>query len=170
MSTTLQASVRMTTQWAYSNGLSPGASISNDKVDYLASFAQGTGAGQADTLYVTYGTLSGSGTLNVDLNGAVSDFFGNTVAMARLKSMQVSLLSTTSATSILVGNGTNPFINWVGSSTCTVRVRNGGCLCLCAVDATAYAVTASTGDILKIANEDSVNVATYQLAFIGASA
>jgi hypothetical protein len=170
MATTLIGSVRVTTQWSYSNGLTIGAAQSTDKLDYLASFAQGTGLNQADTLYVSYGTLGASGALNIDMTGALFDIFGNSVAMARVKSMHIVITTATPATSVLVGNGTNPLLNWVGAGSHTIRIRNGGCFCLSAPDATAYAVTASTGDILKLLNEDGVNTATYQVAFMGSSA
>src|SRR5262249_2010652 len=76
----------------------------------------------------------------------------------------------TTAVSLQVGNGTNPFINWVGSGAHTVQVRNGGVLFLSAPDATAYAVTAATGDILKILNNDGSTTANVNICIAGCSA
>ena len=169
MATSLSASVTAGMSWTYvTTGTNP--STNQNSFSYAQSFVNGTALNQADLLYVTTGTIAASGSLNVDLNAAVNDFFGNSVVMLRLKAMYVQLTTDTAAASILIGNGTNPLINWVGSGTHTVRVRNGGVLVLCAPDATAYAITAGTGDVLKFLNEDGSNTATYKLGFIGASA
>lgn len=170
MATSLTSNVTAGLGWTFQNVLPviTGPSLQS-ALNYKNSTKNGTSAGQCDLLYVTTGTISASGSLNIDLAGSVLDFFGNTITFARVKSFIIILTADTAAASVLVGNGTNPFVNWVGSGTHTVRVRNTGCLLLASSDSTGYAVTASTGDILKILNEDSGNVATYQIAFVGCS-
>ena len=70
---------------------------------------------------------------------------------------------------IQVGAGSNPLINWIGAAGDIVNVRSGGLLVLVAPDATAYAVTATTADILRILNSAAGTI-TYDIALLGASA
>lgn len=160
--------------WTYSNGLTIGAASSGSNINLTLSTTPGTGATQADLLYVGGGSIAASGTLNLDLAGVLTDIFGTTLTFVRVKQFTILLQpGATQATSVLVGNGTNPFINWVGAGAHTVRIRagaGGGGLGLGTNDATGYAVTASTGDVLKIVNEDASNAAVYQIAISGCSA
>ncbi len=74
------------------------------------------------------------------------------------------------------GNATNSFSTWLSSADTIdndqpcVIVNNGGMLYLCAPDATAYVVTAASGDILKLTNTSGASTATYKIAIWGASA
>ena len=61
------------------------------------------------------------------------------------------------------------FINWVGDPTDKISVRPGGAFILIAPDATGYAVTAATGDLLKIANSAGTTSVTYDIIIIGAT-
>jgi hypothetical protein len=131
----------------------------------------GTGAGQADTVYESTQTITTGSSVSIDLSGNTSfkDDLGATLAMARVKGIFIYNRTTTAGYTITVGNGTNPFINWVGAAAHTVTVAPGGVLLLWAPDATAYAVTAATGDILKIANANAASV-TVDVIVIGATA
>lgn len=144
---------------------------------YTKSLTNGTGANQADLLYVVQSTLSASSSTNVDLAGSATDVFGSTITFARVKAIYFELTTATTATSVAIGGASsNGFANWIssagtfGTDQPKVVVRNGGVFLLVAPDATAYAVTAGTGDILKLTNQDGSNVATYNLAIVGASA
>lgn len=68
---------------------------------------------------------------------------------------------------VVGGAASNGFINWVGDATDVINVRPGGVFMLVAPDSTAYAVTASTGDILKVANSSSGTSVTYTIVIIG---
>lgn len=171
MATTLtisQASAKVI--WTYEDVRAWANSTNSSNFGYSKSLANGTGASQADKIYLATGTISASATLSLDLAGSLTDIFGNTITLARVKILYFELQTTTSASSVLIGASTNPWVNWVSASGDKVRVRNGGCLFLCAPDATAYAVTAGTGDALDFVNEDGSNVATYRLAIVGSTA
>ncbi len=171
MAATLAATVQATVSWTYTNALAGSiTSINNSDFNASVTLTNGTGgAGTANLLYALQTTIAGGGNTTITLDSGITDFFGTSIVMVRVKVIFIALTTATTATSVLVGNGTNPFINWVGSGAHTVRIRNGGFLCLACQDATAYAVTASTGDVLKILNEDGVNTATLQIAIIGAT-
>lgn len=135
-------------------------------LDFGDSLASGTGADQADQLFTDTRTLTATSE-NLDLAGGLTDAFGATITFARIKGIAIRNKSTTDV--LLVGGAaSNAFVNWVANSSDIVRLRPGGVLVLWAPDATAYAVTAGTGDILKI--DSGAATISYDIAIIGASA
>lgn len=134
------------------------------------SLATGTGAGQADKIFHDERTLTASSSENLDLAGTLVDAFGATITFARIKGIVV-YASPANTNNVLVGGAaSNGFINWVGDTTDVIVVRPGGLFTLFATDATAYVVTASTGDLLKVANSGGTTSVTYDVVLIGASA
>jgi hypothetical protein len=132
-------------------------------------WTSGTGAQQADRLYTATRTIAASGTDPLDLAGVLTDGIGTTITFARVKAMYIAA-SGGNTNNVIVGGGTNPFVNWVGAGTHTVTVRPGGLLLLTAPDATAYVVTPATGDILQLANSGAGTTVTYTIAIYGSSA
>jgi hypothetical protein len=136
-----------------------------------SQFSAGVGAGQVDRLVVLQGAIPASGNSVLTLTN-YTDAFGNVVSMARVKLIYVDLPynATTQASSISIGNATNPLLNWITPSTATKPVRNGGCLFDHAgSDATGYTVTAGSGDQLKILNNDGAKTASFRLCIMGCS-
>jgi hypothetical protein len=132
--------------------------------------ANGTGLGQADRIFHDRRTLSASANEDLDLAGSLTDPFGATITFARIKALLVAA-DTANTNNVIVGAAaSNQFLTWVGAGTHTVTVRPGGLLLLAAADATAYAVTAGTGDLLRIANSAGGTSVTYDIVLIGASA
>jgi hypothetical protein len=121
VATTLSmSSVKVTVGWDFENVLTLGNTVQQNQFSYSSPTVNGTGLGAADLLYVTTGSLAASAALNLDLAGSLLDSFGNTITMARVKGIYIELQTATAATSVLVGNGANPLINWVGSG-CAYR-------------------------------------------------
>jgi hypothetical protein len=171
MATTLTGTAKASFNWDYQNvDATVGNTANTSGYSYSRAFTNGTAINTIDLVYVTSGTLAASGTLNVDLAGSVTNFFGTTLTFARVKVMYLENTTDTSSSAIAFGNHAAPLVNWISAATSTVAVRNGGCLFLCAPDATAYAVTATTADGLKLTNSDGTNSATYKLCIAGASA
>jgi hypothetical protein len=142
----------------------------------LASYAKsiplttGTAANQADKYWSDQRTISASGTDDLDLAGVLTDLISGTTTFVRVKGLVIYAASA-NANNVIVGNAaSNAWNTWVGASTHTVTVRPGGLLALWAPDGTAYAVTAGTGDILRIANSGAGTSVTYDIHVIGASA
>lgn len=140
--------------------------------DFLAfkkdfAFANGVGANQADKRWSSAGrSLATTASENLDLAGTLTDYRGNVLTFARIKA--IAIFNNGPNTIAVGGAASNAFVNWVGTAAHTLNVRSGGLLLLLAPDATAYAVTASTGDILKIANL-AAGAITYDIALVGAS-
>lgn len=138
----------------------------------VVSLTSGTGAGQADRVFSDRRTLAASASEDLDLAGVLTDAFGQTITFARIKGLIISA-ATSNTNNVVVGNATsNGFVSWVGAAAHTVTVRPGGTLALIAgqADATGYAVTAGTGDLLKVANSGGSTSVTYDVVLIGASA
>jgi hypothetical protein len=170
MATTLATNqIKAILGWDFESTLIMGNSTNIATHSVSTSMTNRTGAaGTADLIYSNSVTIAASGNTTVTFTSLAS-LLGVIMSFARIKAFIIENNSLTTASSILIGNGTNPFINWVGSGAHTVRVRNGGALMLFCTDATAYAVTAATGDLLKILNEDGANSATVHMTVIGSS-
>lgn len=137
---------------------------------FSASTTNGTGAaGTADLIYTAQITLAASGNTTVDLVGGQTDFFGTTISMARLKILYIHNTNITTATSITVGNATQP-VNLFSAATTTVSIRNNGIYLYGDTGATGIAMVAATSDGIKIVNADSGNSATVNFCAVGSSA
>lgn len=132
--------------------------------------ADGTGDGQADLVFHDRRTLAASATEDLDLAGALTDAFGNTLTFARVKGLYVAAADANPENVEVGGAGTNGFATPFGDPTDVVIVRPGGFFAVGASDATAYAVTAGTGDLLTVTNGGSGGSVTYDVVVVGASA
>jgi hypothetical protein len=134
-------------------------------------YTNGTGAGNVDRRYLAQATITASGSLTINLSSFL-DSFNNSGAFLRVKSIYVELTKNTAAVSILVGGAaSNQFVNWITPATAQVRVRNGMVFFLGdAQDAVGYVVTPTTGDQLKITNEDAGLAAAVNVWLLGCSA
>ncbi len=170
MAVTLTASVNASISWNHSSALTGGTVTDISSFSYSKSLTSGTGAaGTADLIYWAQSTITASSTSNFDLVGALTDTFGATITMARLKYLWLSHTTDTTATSITVGNHANP-IALFSAGTTTMSIRNGGIYLFGCTDATGIAMTAATTDALKVLNADGANSATLQICAIGSSA
>lgn len=139
-------------------------SSANLPVNFAPSttFTNGSGAAAGNVLYQASLALS-AGVNNVDLNGVLTDSYGSTVSLVRVKG--IAFQNNSASNSMTVGNGTNPWATLL-SSTGTITVPAGGWFIACTPDATGWAVTASTGDILKVAG---TGTDAFTLVVLGAS-
>lgn len=130
----------------------------------------GTGAGQADKVYAATRTITASSNDDLDLNGVLVDALGVIVPFLRVKALIVRAAATNVNNLVMGGGATNPVTTILGGTTPTLTIRPGGSLFLVATDATAYAVTAATADILRFTNGGAGSSVTYDVIIIGASA
>lgn len=131
--------------------------------------ANGTGAGQADRIFSDQRTLTASSTENLDLAGTLTDVYGATITFARVKAIIIGAASGNTNNVVVGGHASAAFVNWVSDATDKIVVRPGGLFVLAATDATGYAVTATTGDMLTVANSSSGTSVTYDVIVIGSS-
>lgn len=142
--------------------------ISNPEQDIavkgLLALVTGSGAGLASKLFSDTRTLAASGTENLDLAASLIDAFGQTLTFAHVKAIFVKAHADNVNDVVLGGAGSNPFLGPWGA-TGTHAVRPGGFVML--ADANGFAVTAATGDLLKVLNGGSGTGVTYDIVIIG---
>lgn len=140
-------------------------------VDVLASvaLASGTGANQADRIFTDTRTLTASASESLDLAGSLTDAFGATITMARVKAILIKAASGNTndvQVSRPAANGVPIFL----AASDAIVIRPGGAFLWVAPDATAIAVTAGTGDLLTLTNSAGSTSVTYDVVIVGASA
>lgn len=139
-------------------------------IAYSNALTSGTLANQADRIWFDTRTIAASGTDTIDLNGVLTDIIGTTISLLRVKALYVKAYAANTNNVLVGGAGSNQWATWISAATSSVTVRPGGALMLFAPDATAYAVTAATGDILQVANSGAGTSVQYDIVVIGSSA
>jgi hypothetical protein len=128
---------------------------------------QGTASGSADIVFSDTRTLATNTNEDLDLAGGVADVFGVTRTFVKVKVLRFKAAAA-NTTTLVIGNGTNPFVGPFGAGTHTLSLAPGGEILLMA-PAAGWTVTASTGDIIKVTNPAGAS-ATYDVDIIGTSA
>jgi hypothetical protein len=135
------------------------------------SLLTGTAAGQADRVFSDRRTLAASGTEDLDLAGTLLDAYGAAITFARIKGLIIAAAAG-NANNVVVGAAASaPWTTLLGA-THTITLRPGAFVAVGTgtADATGYAVTATTADLLKVANSGAGTSVTYDIHIIGASA
>lgn len=149
-----------------------GEAVATMSKNYRATLTDGTTAGKADRIFHDTRTLAASATEDLDLAGVLTDPLGAVLNFARIKGLIIVAAAANVNNVVVGGAATNGFVSPFGAAAHTVTVRPGATLALLAGsgDATGYAVTAATGDLLKVANSGAGSTVTYDVIVIGASA
>lgn len=138
------------------------------------AFTDGTTAGKADIAYVAERSVNTASNDDIDLAGVLTDALGSTITAAELVMLIIwnkQKDGTANTTDLTIGNGSNPVVGFLGGTTPTIGpIKPGGFLILGAADAAGIgAVTAGTGDILRVANGSGATN-KYQIAVLARSA
>jgi hypothetical protein len=132
--------------------------------------ASGVAAGQADLLFSDTRTLAASASESLDLAGGLVDALGATLTFARVKGLLVYAAPGNTNDVIVGGAAANAWVGPFADATDKAKVKPGGLGLWFAPGATAYPVTAGTGDLLQVANSGAGTSVTYDVVIIGASA
>ena len=127
----------------------------------------GTGLNMANKVWHDTRTIAASGNDDIDLSGVLLDPFGVAVVFTRVKGLILASLAANANNINVGGLGANGFLTWVGATGDLVVLRPGGVFCLVAPDATAYAVTPATADLLRVTNAAGGTSVTYSIAISG---
>jgi hypothetical protein len=143
-------------------------------IEKITALTAGTGANQADILWMDERTVATAANDDLDLNGVLADAFGATVNMVEIVAVFVinePRSGVANTTNLTVGAATNPVTGFLGGTTPTFGpIRPGNFLLFGGGNiGGAGVVTPSTGDILRIANSSGAS-ATYQIAILARSA
>ncbi|MEU6222245.1 hypothetical protein [Streptomyces sp. NPDC047042] len=134
------------------------------------TLGSGTGAGKADRIWSDRRTLAASATEDLDLAGVLLDAFGAAVTFARIKGLIIAAAAGNTNNVVVGAAASAPWITLLGA-THTLTLRPGAFVAVGtgAADAIGYAVTATTADLLKVANSAAGTPVTYDIHIIGAS-
>jgi hypothetical protein len=127
----------------------------------------GTGYGKADIAFMDTRTLAASSSENLDLNGVLTDAFGQVVAAVKVKAIEIENPEASLSTLTLGGAASNTFNGPFSGATYTMDLKPGDKAVF--VSRTGWTVTAATGDLLKVANGAGGSV-NYNIKIIAASA
>lgn len=166
MATTLTANVSLAVAATLSDSLDIGSVTYPANYTYNMLLTDGTGANQAKQIWTDTRTLTASSTENLDLSGTLVNALGVTLVFTKIKAVIV-VADSGNTNNVNVGGAASNTMLLFGDPTDIVPVRPGGMFALTAPDSTAYAVTAATGDILKVANSSSGTSVTYTIIVIG---
>jgi len=127
----------------------------------------GTGALQATKRFTDTRTLAASGTEDIDLSGVLVDGFGTTLLFTRIVAIIIEAAAANTNNVLVICPVANGFITPFAAASDTLTVRPGGVALLVAPNATAFAVTAATGDLLTITNSAGTTGVTYNIIILG---
>ena len=134
--------------------------------DEKTAFTNGTGADQGDLLWHDTRTIVASGTDDLDLNGVLTDAFGDTVSALRVKAIYIKNTSAVAT----IGVAAAPAAGWTNFPFSSVAMQPGESRSALSPGATGLAVTAGSSDTIRVTNNDGGNAATYDIIVIAASA
>lgn len=134
----------------------------------LVRLTPGTAAGQADLVFADTRSISASASEDLDLAGGLTDPFGVTLTFAKVKAIYIQAKATNTNDVVVGGAASNGFAGPFGGTTPTVSVKPGGVL-LIAHPGAGWTVTASTSDLLKVANSSSGSAVAYDVIVVGTS-
>jgi len=132
------------------------------------TYTDGAGAGQANLQWTDERTIAASGTENLDVAGSLANLLG-TVVFARLKYIRITASANNTNNvnfSAPASNGVPGIFIALGDG---VSIPPGGKFEWGDPGATGAVVTASTGDLLTVANSGGSTSVTYKILIIGAS-
>jgi hypothetical protein len=167
VTSTLSAAV----SFSQSSALDLGTANLPVSVRAAVQLASGTGAGQADVAYQDRRTLAASGTEDLDLAGTLVGAFGATLTFVKIKGLYIKAADANTNNVVIGAAGSNAWATLL-NSTGTITLRPGAAALFMAglADASGYAVTAGTGDLLHVANSAGSTSVTYDVVVIGTSA
>lgn len=141
-------------------------------VDKVLQFTNGTGIGQYDVLFVDKRTLAASTTEDLDLTGtALKSAFNANIANAEIVGVIVIAEATNTNDVVVGGAASNGWFGLFADATDKSLVKPGGLFANISYDASGLgAVTAGTGDLLRIGNSSSGSSVTYTIVILGRSA
>lgn len=164
---TLALSLTLKVLSKLTNALDLSSPLDELSKDYSVTLGSGNGANQGNSHFHDTRTLAASATEELDLAGGLTGPFGATVTFTKVKALIIRAASGNVNDVLIGGAAVNAWVAPFGDATDVVKVKPGGTLVLIAPDANGYAVTAGTGDKLKVANSAAGTSVTYDVIVIG---
>lgn len=139
---------------------------------FVQQYGDGAGAGQANVMFTDRRTLAASADEDLDLSGSLASLLGPAV-FARVKTVLIVAAAANPTDGVLRVTRPSagvPFPNITAEDSIFPDIGPGGMRLMSEGTAAGVAVTASTADLINIANTSATAAATYDIVVIGASA
>lgn len=163
-------SITVTIASTLSNALDLGTASVPISYSKTISFADGTGAGQADLVWHDTRTVSDGGNEDIDVAGTLTALLGGTLTLARVKGVWVFSHSDNTTNLTITEDATAGISLFSAVSEGVAVLTPGNGFLYTNNSATGLAVTATTADIaFNIANGAGAT-ADYDVVIFGASA
>lgn len=166
----LTTTVDLSVAGLYTKALDLQLASANVASRFGVALADGTGAGEANRIFADRRTLAASASESLDLAGTLLDAFGDTLTLTRVKALIVVAAAANTNNVVIGGAVSNAWVGPFGAAAHTAQVRPGGMAVFACTDATGWAVTAGTGDLLQMANSGAGSAVTYDVIVVGTSA
>lgn len=139
---------------------------------YAVAYSDGAGAGQANVQWTDRRTVAASSNESLDLSGSLASLLGAAV-FARVKAILIIAADANPTDGKLrvtrpASNGV-AFANITAGDSIFPDIAAGGWALFMDPGATGTGVTASTADLINIANTSATAAATYDIVVIGAA-
>lgn len=167
MATTLSGSISLAVAMDLIKGMDVGESTYPVRYGANYSLTNGTGANQANEIFVDTRTLAASAAEDLDLAGVLTDSFGAVLTFTKIKAIIVKAAAGNTNDVQVGGDATAGIASIFGNVADFINVKPGGLFAVVAPDATGYALTATTADLLQIANSSSGTSVTYDIIIVG---
>jgi hypothetical protein len=159
-------------KWDIIDSLVLGSSRNRNQRARAQEYTDGSGADKASKFFVGQYSIAALGNQQLDLAGGLTDYFGASITFTKIREILIELDATSTASELVIGGGTdgagtNAFAGFLGDASHKVRCGNGSFFHAGRPDATGFAVTAGTGDILRIENADGANAAAVNVFLVG---
>ena len=134
-----------------------------------ATYTDGAGAAMVNQVWSDTRTLGTSATEDLDLTGtALTNSFGVAVAFARIKGIYIKAAAANTNNVLVEPASANGWVGFLKAAGDQIILRPGYGILLFGSDATGYAVTAGTGDLLTVTNSAGSTTVSYDIMIIGA--
>lgn len=142
-------------------------------LEAVMNLANGTGAGQADLLFVDQRSVNASSNDDIDLAGVLTSAFGTTITAAEVVGILVINAPRDGApnvSSLTIGGSSAPFLGFLGGTTPTIGpIGPGGFFFIgCPSASGVGTVTATTADLMRVSN-GAGGTAVWQLGILARS-
>jgi hypothetical protein len=163
MSLTAKLSIVLT--HVLSQALDLSTPVDSFRLDLSRELADGTDDDQVDRAFADRREAVAAPD-DIDLRGALVNALGATVQFATVKALVIRNRATVAGRNLTVGGATNAFASFLGGAAHKIVIPPGG-VCILTAPLDGYAVTAGTGDILRL-DPGSATV-EYDLYILGTS-
>lgn len=163
------ADINLNVVGRYSGAPTIGSTSADIALRNLFQLTPGTTTGKADKLFASSRTLAASATEDLDLAGVLTDPLGTTLTFVKVKAIYVKAAAANTNSVIVGGAASATFVGPFADATDKITIPPGGAVLLVHPGA-GWTVTATTADLLKVANSSSGTSVTYEIVLIGTSA